>query len=45
MSEYKAYWLSGFPLLNSIGMHQEIIMVILKKETNKYKEKFVICNQ
>jgi len=28
MSDYKAYWLMDFPLINSyVGEHQEIIMV------------------
>ena len=42
MSEYKAYWLTGFPLIKLLGARHEIIMVIFKKETNKYKEKIVI---
>ena len=42
MSEYKAYWLMGFPLIELLGACQEIIMVSFKNETNKYKEKLVI---
>jgi len=42
MSEYKAYWLTGFPLIKLLGTCQEIIIIIFKKETNKYKEKLVI---
>jgi len=42
MSEYKAYWLMGLPLIKLLGARQEIIMVIFKKETNKYKEKLAI---
>ena len=37
------YWLTGFPLIKQLGAHQEIITgKLFKKETNKYKEKFVI---
>jgi len=38
LSEYEAYWLTDFPL----STHQEIIMVIFKKQINKKKEIFVV---
>jgi len=28
MSEYGAYWLTGFLLINKLGAYQEIIIVI-----------------
>ena len=46
MSEYKAYWLTGFLLIKLLGAHQEIIMVIFFfKETNKYEEKLEFYSQ
>jgi len=44
MSEYEAYWLMAFQLIIYIEIH--VIMVISqKKQTNKYKENFVIYNR
>ena len=46
--DWKYEWIwsvlaNGFPTNNLLGARQEIIMVIsLKKQTNKYKEKVVI---
>jgi len=44
MSEYEAYWLMGFPLIN-VSRAPRIIMVIFKKQRNKYKENFVILQK
>jgi len=42
MSECEVHWQTDFPLI-VYWAHQEIFMVIsLKKQTNKYKEKLVI---
>ena len=49
MSEYEVYWLKDFPLINSWACLERIIIfplkryaLIIKKQTNKYKEKFII---
>ena len=42
MSDYEVYWLADF-LLIIYWVCQEIIMMISqKKQTNKYKEKFIV---
>ena len=40
MSEQKAYWRTGFPLIKQLGALRNNYCN-LKKETNKYKEKLV----
>ena len=42
MSEYEAYWLTGFLLINSWACQEIIIVISFKKLTNKCKEKIVI---
>jgi len=41
MSEYEVYWLTDFPLI-IYWVHQIIMVISQKKQTNKYKEKLVI---
>ena len=41
MSEYGAYWLTGFPLSNS-QLWVPMVIFNIKKQRNKYKEKFEI---
>jgi len=44
MSEYKVYWLKGFPLIRLIVRHvpRNNYGDLSKKQRNKYKEKLVI---
>ena len=47
MSEYKVYWPMDFPLINSWVCPERIVLLkwhalVIKKQTNKYKEKLVI---
>ena len=45
MSKYEAYWLMGFPLINSKAKKKKLIVSIfffIKKQTNKYKENLII---
>ena len=39
MSEYKVYWLTGFPLIKLLGAYQEIIMVIFLKGNKQVQGK------
>jgi len=42
MSEYKVYWLTGFPIIIYCAPRNNYGDLSQKKQTNKYKEIFVI---
>jgi len=42
MSEYEAYWLTGFLLINSWACQEVITVISFKKLTNKHKELVIL---
>ena len=41
MGEYEVYWLMDFPLINYLGVRQEIIVAIFKAICTDFRKKMI----